>query len=170
MGWTKRPGHRVERSSGADGIGRGTGAFPKLAGQREAYLENALRAYSRGYYAAAVAADPAALKVTDEAAIERGRLIAQHGIPAQRVPSCIDCHAPEGGHYNANYPALEAQHADYLMLQLELFNKGYRGGSAYAHIMEQIAKRLKPEQMRDVALYFQSLRPRHTAQRQERED
>ena len=182
------------RCHGADGIGRGTGAFPKLAGQRELYLENALRAYSRSerhsgimepisaglgeeairdvarYYAAAVAGDPASPDARDEAAIERGRFIAQHGIPAQRVPSCIDCHAPEGGHYNANYPALEAQHADYLMLQLELFNKGYRGGSAYAHVMEPIAKRLNPEQMRDVALYFQSLRPRHTAQRQERED
>ena len=108
--------------------------------------------------------------MTDEAAIERGRLIAQHGIPAQRVPSCIDCHAPEGERYNANYPALEAQHADYLLLQLELFNKSHRGGSAYAHIMEPIAKRLKPQQMRDVALYFQSLRPRHTAQTHERED
>lgn len=182
------------RCHGVDGIGRGTGAFPKLAGQREAYLENALRAYSRGerhsgimepisvglgeeavrevarYYAAAVPADPAPPGMTDDAAIERGKLIAQHGIPAQRVPSCVDCHSPEGGHYNANYPALEAQHADYLLLQLELFNKGHRGGSAYAHVMEPIAKRLKPEQMRDVALYFQSLRPRHTAQTQQHED
>ena len=182
------------RCHGADGIGRGTGAFPKLAGQREAYLENALRAYSRGarhsgimepisaglseealrevarYYAATVAADPAPSNVTDEAAIERGRLIAQHGIPAQRVPSCIDCHAPEGERYNANYPALEAQHADYLLLQLKLFNKSHRGGSAYAHVMEPIAKRLKPQQMRDLALYFQSLRPRHRVQTREREN
>jgi cytochrome c553 len=75
--------------------------------------EEALREVAR-YYAAAVAADPVPPGVTDEAAIERGRLIAQHGIPAQRVPSCIDCHAPEGERYNANYPALEAQHADYL--------------------------------------------------------
>jgi len=182
------------RCHGADGIGRGTGAFPKLAGQREAYLENALRAYARGerhsgimepisvglsenairdvahYYAAATPAGPSLPEPADDAAIERGRSIAQHGIPAQRVPSCLACHSPEGGDYNANYPALEAQHADYLQLQLELFSKGHRGGSAYAHIMEPIAKRLKPGQRRDVALYFQSLRPRNTAQMQRSAD
>ena len=32
---------------------------------------------------------------------------------------------------------------------------------------DTIAKRLKPEQMRDVALYFQSLRPRRTVQTQD---
>ncbi len=129
--------------------------------------EEAIRDVAR-YYAATVAADPALPNVTDEAAIERGKLIARHGIPAQRVPSCIDCHSPEGERYNADYPALEARHADYLLLQLELFNKSHRGGSAYAHVMEPITKRLKPQQMRDVALYFQSLRPHHTAQTYER--
>jgi hypothetical protein len=32
---------------------------------------------------------------------------------------------------------------------------------------DTIAKRLKPQQMRDVALYFQSLRPRRTVQTQD---
>lgn len=36
------------RCHGLDGLGRGFGAFPKLAGQRVAYLENALRAYATG--------------------------------------------------------------------------------------------------------------------------
>ena len=36
------------RCHGLDGLGRGFGAFPKLAGQRGAYLENALRAYATG--------------------------------------------------------------------------------------------------------------------------
>jgi cytochrome c553/cytochrome c5 len=170
------------RCHGTDGIGRGTGAFPKLAGQRKAYLENALHAYSSGrrhsgimgpisrglgteairevahYYAGQVAPEP--YPPGDQGAIERGRNIARHGIPEQRVPSCVDCHAPEGGRYNANYPALEGQHADYLVLQLELFRRGHRGGSAYAHLMASIARRLKPDQMRDVASYFQSLSPR----------
>lgn len=51
------------------------------------------------------------------------------------------------------------QHTDYLVLQLELFKKGDRGGSPYAHLMRPVAARLKPEQMRDVAPYFESLRP-----------
>jgi cytochrome c553 len=36
------------RCHGLNGLGRGFGAFPKLAGQRAAYLENALRAYATG--------------------------------------------------------------------------------------------------------------------------
>ncbi|HEY5705780.1 MAG TPA: c-type cytochrome [Terrimicrobiaceae bacterium] len=174
------------RCHGEDGIGRGNGAFPKLAGQRQGYLENALLAYSHGarhsgimepisagltaatvsevarYYARLASPNPPPPHSSDEAAIERGKAIARHGIPGQRVPSCIDCHAPEGGRYNANYPSLDAQHADYLLLQLELFKKGHRGGSPYAHLMEPVAKRLNPDQMRDVAIYFQSLRPPRT--------
>ena len=170
------------RCHGSDGIGIGSGAFPKLAGQRQGYLENALESYARGerhsgimepisaglgaeamrqvarYYADLNPHEPPPSDARNAAAIERGRAIAQHGIPDQRVASCIDCHAPEGGQYKAQYPALGGQHADYLVLQLELFKKGHRGGSAFAHLMEPIAKRLKPEQMRDVALYFESVR------------
>jgi cytochrome c553 len=77
-------------------------------------------------------------------AIERGKAIARHGIPRQRVPACVACHGP-------------SQHADYLVQQLELFNKGHRGGSAYAHLMRPVATRLTHEQMHDVALYYASL-------------
>jgi cytochrome c553 len=52
---------------------------------------------------------------------------------------------------------LAGQHADYLVLQLELFKKEHRGGSAYAHLMRPVATRLTPQQMRDVALYYESL-------------
>ncbi len=169
------------RCHGSDGIGMGSGAFPKLAGQRQGYLENALESYARAerhsgimepisaglgaeamrevvrYYADLAPPEPPPPHAKNAAAIERGRAIARHGIPDQRVASCIDCHAPEGGQYKAHYPALGGQHADYLVLQLELFKKGHRGGSAFAHLMEPIAKRLKPDQMRDVALYFESV-------------
>jgi len=39
---------RCGRCHGADGAGRGLGAFPRLAGQRPAYLLAALRAYAEG--------------------------------------------------------------------------------------------------------------------------
>ena len=52
---------------------------------------------------------------------------------------------------------LAGQYPDYLVLQLELFKGGQRGGSAYAHLMKPVATRLTPEQMRDVALYYASL-------------
>jgi cytochrome c553 len=176
-------GARCARCHGMDGRGRGDGAFPRLAGQRPAYLLAALEAYARGqrhsgimepfaadltpeethdvahYYARAPArwrprSDPA-----DAAAIERGEAIALHGIRSQRVPSCIDCHGPGGRRRNPHYPLLAGQYADYLVLQLELFKRGQRGGSAYAHLMLRVASRLTPKQMRDAALYYQSLPP-----------
>lgn len=169
------------RCHGYDGVGRGSGAFPKLAGQSAEYMQNALDAYARGdrhsgimypiafaldptstqqiaRYYAALERPPAEAVMTDAAAIERGREIAHHGIPAQKVASCVDCHAPGGERHKPAYPSLNGQHADYLVLQLELFKSGQRGGSAYAHLMHAVAPRLKPEQMRDVARFFQSER------------
>lgn len=169
------------RCHGESGIGRGSGAFPNLAGQRRDYLKNALEAYGNGnrhsgimqpiaaaldartiadlsnYYSRLPAGKSTPDKERDVSAIERGKAIAQHGIPSQRLPSCVDCHSPEGGRHNPAYPDLSGQPADYLVLQLELFKTNRRGGSAYTHIMNAVASRLKPEQMRDVALYFESL-------------
>lgn len=64
------------------------------------------------------------------------------------------------------YPVLAGQYADYLILQLELFKKEHRGASAYVHLMRPVATRLTPEQMRDVALYYES--PTSTLDRQAR--
>ena len=63
------------------------------------------------------------------------------------------------------YPLPAGQYADYLKLQLQLFQKGHRGGSAYAHLMHPVATRLTPEQIRDVALYLESVRPDTAAAR-----
>jgi cytochrome c553 len=171
------------RCHGSDGVGRGSGAFPNLAGQRPEYLQNALDGYARGerhsgimqpvaaalgpettsdvvrYYAGLSATSTSPPPEDEADAIKRGQAIAQHGIPGQRVASCVDCHGPGGEPKNAAYPTLAGQHADYLVLQLELFKKGLRGGSQYAHLMRPVAARLTAEQMRDVALYFESLRP-----------
>lgn len=169
------------RCHGSDGVGRGSGAFPRLAGQRHEYLLSSLEAYARGerhsgtmapiaagldsdtmrelatYYSALTPSGRTPSLARDAAAIERGRAIAHDGVPVQRVPSCVDCHAQDGSRQQPAYPALAAQPADYIELQLQLFASGDRGGSAYAHIMQTVAPRLTPEQMRDVALYFESL-------------
>jgi cytochrome c553 len=160
--------------------GRGTGAFPRLEGQSPAYLLAALQSFARGerhsgimepiaaglspgemqelarYYGNLEApAPPPASELTPE--IERGKAIASQGMPRQRVPSCVDCHGPGASRRNPIYPILGGQHADYLRLQLDLFKKRQRGGSAYAHLMHPVAAGLAPEQMQDVALYYASL-------------
>ena len=154
-------------------------AFPNLAGQRPAYLRNALDAYARGErhsgmmqpIAAALSPDtireladhfaslpaPAPRPRGDDAAIARGELIAQRGVPSQRVPSCVECHGPNPTRRNAAYPLHAGQDAAYLTLQLELFKKDHRGGSPFARLMRPIASRLTAEQMRDVTAYYASL-------------
>lgn len=175
------------RCHGRDGLGRNVGAFPKLAGQRREYMQNALEAYARGerhsgimepiaagltdkmiqelttYYAELT--PPALSPPTEEdaEAIERGREIALHGIPVQRVPACIECHGSAGKRAKPAYPLLAGQPADYLQLQLKLFKQNQRGGSSYAHLMQHVAPHLEPEQMRQVALYFESLGPSHAS-------
>ncbi|HEX6986042.1 MAG TPA: c-type cytochrome [Planctomycetaceae bacterium] len=170
------------RCHGLDGLGRGTGAFPKLAGQSPVYLEASLVAYARGerhsgfmeplavglspedvraitrYYAGL---DPPASPATpyDPAAVERGKAIALRGVPERRVPACVACHGPGDLPRNPLYPALAGQYADYLVQQLELFKKGHRGGTPYAHLMHSVASRLTTEQMRDAAAYYESLSP-----------
>jgi cytochrome c553 len=171
------------RCHGVDGGGRGAGAFPRLAGQRPDYLYAALQAFAHGErhsgmmepVAAALSRDemrelalyygnlqaplssPAPPSQGTALAIERGKVIASHGIPRQRVPACAACHGPGTARRNPVYPVLAGQYANYLVLQLDLFKQGHRGGSAYARLMRPIAGRLTREQMRDVALYYATL-------------
>jgi cytochrome c553 len=97
----------------------------------------------------------------DEASIARGREIALRGVPERGIPSCKDCHGPGGAGHNPAYPGLPGQYASYIVLQLELFKERRRGGSPFAHLMDQVAPRLTPEEMRDVAAYYASLPPAH---------
>lgn len=169
------------RCHGNEGQGRGTGAFPKLALQREAYLLASLRAFADGERYSGVM-QPVAAGLNDDTmaalaehfarrvkpvqspsglekadAIERGRLIAEQGVFEQGIPACIDCHGPRAGPRNPMYPNLAGQYADYLLLQLRLFKSGQRGGTPYAHVMTTVAQRVSEQQMRDLAVYFASL-------------
>jgi cytochrome c553 len=171
------------RCHGARGHGRGDGAFPRLAGQRATYLYAALRAYARGErpsgimgpVAAALSgaemrelarwysrqsparvSPPGALEPAGAAASRaRGAELARRGLPERDIPACLDCHGPERRR-NPHYPLLDGQYARYLEEQLALFGRGHRGGSAWAHLMAEVAPRLTAEQRRDVALYFAS--------------
>lgn len=168
------------RCHGFDGRGRGVSAFPSLAGQRRTYIFNALQAYSAGrrhsgfmepvaaalttrqmqeiaLYFSALNPRSAPIEGNHEREIARGMVIASRGVPAQDVPACADCHGPSPSRRNDAYPILAGQFADYLVLQLELFKSGHRGGSRYAHLMRPVAAGLTRDQMRDVAVYYESL-------------
>lgn len=114
---------------------------------------------ARGTPTRGAEAAPAGAAV-DRDAIERGREIAERGIPERRVPSCSDCHGPGPGPRSAAVPVLAGQYADYLVLQLQLLHDERRGGTDRVHLMDEVAPRLTPEQMQDVARYYESLEPR----------
>ena len=104
----------------------------------------------------------------DPAAIERGRRIAQNGIPNQKVPACLECHSKSIPR-NSKYPVLSGQYPEYLILQLDLFNKKVRGGTPYSHLMHFVAGGLTTAQMSDVAEYFGSLSTESEVSRLSRE-
>lgn len=93
----------------------------------------------------------------DAAMVREGEAIAQSGIPAAGVPACASCHGPASTPRHPLYPVLAGQVPGYLSLQLSLFKNGARGGTAYAHIMRTIAKRLSDRQIEAVSQYYGGL-------------
>ena len=109
---------------------------------------------------------PAGLEA-DPSYWKAGEKLYRKGDPARQIPACSACHGPLGrGNLAAAYPALRAQHAVYTVKQLNDFSKDtrYPGAAAgkpanpNALIMATIAKRLTPEDIRDVASYVQGMR------------
>jgi cytochrome c553/cytochrome c5 len=167
------------RCHGANGTGRGPGAFPSLAGQRSEYLDASLRAFRNGtrlsgimgeiaaklsdgetrhiaaYYERLVSRTPDTIK--DETAVQRGRAIAGTGVSERDIPACVECHGPTGFPKSRAYPRLTAQHLPYLTSQLVLFRERRRGGTANIDLMHVFVNRLRDDEIRDVASYFASL-------------
>ena len=166
---------RCARCHGTDGMGRG-GDFPVLAGQRPEYLHNALVAYRSGNrHSGFMRPEAAELDDQARAAVvtyfaelprggqprtpsERGATLVFEGQPSRQIPACRECHGPGATDRNPAYPINAGQDADYLFEQLMLFSENRRGGSPYAQIMQPIASRLTPAQMRDAADYYASVR------------
>jgi cytochrome c553 len=168
------------RCHGVDGTGRDPGAFPSLAGQRAAYLENSLRAFrdstrfsgvmgdiaaqlSDGlmreiaiYYERLPARDADATNV-DASAAERGRTIATTGVPDRDIPACGECHGPTQAPKNPAYPKLSGQYVRYLTSQLTLLQERRRGGSPHVNLMHVFVDRLRPSVISDVAQSYSSL-------------
>ncbi|HEU4813906.1 MAG TPA: c-type cytochrome [Xanthomonadaceae bacterium] len=169
-----------QRCHGADGMGRGDGAIPRLAGLDEAYLLASLAAFARGdrhsgimqpvasglditqmraladHFSSLDGEGPAARCDAPEA-FARGARLAANGDPARKIPACTACHDPGPEALNELYPDLSGQHADYLALQLELFRSHRRGGTAYAGLMGAAANRLEDRDIRDLSTYYAAL-------------
>ncbi|HTV96902.1 MAG TPA: c-type cytochrome [Steroidobacteraceae bacterium] len=89
---------------------------------------------------------------------QAGEKLYRGGDQARAIPACMACHGPTGyGNEPAKFPALRGQHSVYVAKQLSDFASGARPPGA-ADIMPVIAKRLSPEDIRNLASYVQGLR------------
>ena len=89
---------------------------------------------------------------------QAGQTLYRAGDPARAIPACMACHGPTGrGNEPAKFPALRGQQSVYLMKQLNDYASGARATGPNG-IMETIAKRLSPDDIRNLASYLQGLR------------
>jgi cytochrome c553 len=161
---------------GSDGASDGSGAFPALAGQSAEYQEKQLRQFASGdrqnaimnvvakglnedeikavsvYYANANA--PAIARQTKSPdLVARGKQLALTGDAPARVQNCIGCHGPNGQGQPPSIPYLAGQYQAYILLQLQMFQKGYRKSI----FMQGIAHNLPAEHAEAIAAYFDQL-------------
>jgi cytochrome c553 len=160
--------------------------WPRLAGQSAVYIAEQLRLFRSGvrnnpimkplaeslsdqdisdlavYYEAQT---PSGLEA-DPSYWKSGEALYLSGDAERGVPACVACHGPVGrGNLAAGYPALRAQQSVYVVKQLNDYASGARytapnpaQASRNGVMMLTLAKRLSPEEIRDVASYLQGMR------------
>jgi cytochrome c553 len=89
---------------------------------------------------------------------QAGQKLYRGGDKDRGIPACMACHGPTGaGNEPGKMPALRGQHSEYVVKQLNDYVSGGRPAGP-GGIMPAVAKRLSPEDMRNVASYVQGLR------------
>jgi cytochrome c553 len=89
---------------------------------------------------------------------QAGEKLYRGGDSTRAIPACMACHGPTGrGNEPAKFPALRGQQSVYLIKQLTDYASGARATGPNG-IMQTVAKRLSPEDMRNVASYLQGIR------------
>jgi cytochrome c553 len=160
--------------------------WPRLAGQSAVYIAEQLRLFRSGVRDNAImkplaaslsdqdvsdlavyyqAQTPTGLEA-DPSYWQAGEALYLRGDQRHEIPACVACHGPVGrGNLAAGYPALRAQQAVYVVKQLNDYASGARytaanpaQASRNGVMMLTLAKRLTPEQIRDVASYLQGMR------------
>ena len=153
--------------------------FPTLAGQREAYLIEQMKAFrdrsradkeARQYmWGVAAQLDDAAIeglaryystqapppaRPPREALAMRGNELFHQGITDRGIPACATCHG-ENAEGDAEKPRLAGQHAKYVDKQIRYMQTQQRDPLA----MRGILKDLSPAEREALAAYVQSLGP-----------
>ena len=160
--------------------------YPRLAGQHPAYTTAQTQAIKEGKRTTGSAAAMAAMvqslsesdirnasafyaaqqpqpgKANPKHDPELGKKIFRAGLPNAKIPACMSCHGPSGagtpggGTEVSAYPRLAGQHASYVADQLKAYAEGKR--TSPNGMMEDIAKRMKEDEMKAVGNYIQGLK------------
>jgi cytochrome c553 len=89
---------------------------------------------------------------------QAGEKLYRAGDAARAIPACMACHGPTGrGNEPAKFPALRGQQSVYVAKQLNDYASGVRSTGPNG-IMQTIAKRLTPDDIRNLASYLQGIR------------
>jgi len=153
--------------------------FPALAGQREAYFVaqmNGFKSHNRhdpagfeymwglsrhltddqikGLAAYFSQQTPVPKPTSDAQLMSRGQAVFEKGVPEKNIPACAVCHGPRAEGKDS-FPRLADQHADYILKQLQVFQRtDDRPGAA---VMMTVAHDLTQDNMLAVAAYLQSM-------------
>ena len=152
--------------------------WPNLAGQHQAYFVKQIKDFKDGHHrnspemtamvsnlsrqdiddlAMFYASFPVPSGVTPKRYLQRGELLYRGGDSDKHITACIACHGPNGtGNAQAGFPVLSGQHAEYTVLQLQQFKEGKRCNDLNS-IMQDISKRMDPDDMQAVAHYIAGL-------------
>ena len=89
---------------------------------------------------------------------QAGEKLYRAGDATRAIPACMACHGPTGrGNEPAKFPALRGQQSVYVAKQLNDYASGARSTGPNG-IMQTIAKRLTPDDIRNLASYLQGIR------------
>src|SRR3984893_936936 len=89
---------------------------------------------------------------------QAGERLYRGGDQTRAIPACMACHGPTGrGNTPAKFPALRGQQPGYVVKQLNDYATGTRATGPNG-IMQIIAKRLSPDEIKSVASYVEGIR------------
>jgi cytochrome c553 len=162
---------------GANGNSTNT-EWPSLAGIGADYIAEQLKNFKTGKRASPVMMPMAANLTADDMADlgayfdsltnsgleadpsfwQAGEKLYRGGDQARAIPACMACHGPTGrGNTPAKFPALRGQQPGYVVKQLNDYASGTRATGPNG-IMQTIAKRLSPDDIRSLASYVEGVR------------
>ncbi len=162
---------------GADGGGMAATGYPRIAGLDADYMAKQLGDFRAGtrnnpvmmpmamnlteeeiaavsaYYAAMPIPAPAAQPPDDAAAKAAMDLALWGDWTARGLPSCGQCHAPDGNGIGSHFPGIANQPASYTKAQLQAWKTGARSNDPLG-LMKAVADRLTDAEVDALAVYF----------------